>query len=349
MGSYLLVLWSGGGNVGPFLCLADHLLRRGHRVGAVAPASLQERLTGVGVEMVGATEEWMPGVELVLTSVERFRPDALVVDFMLTGALGAAERSGQKTVALVHTLYRALLDDGAPWPIRMAAPLATVNETREGLGLAPVASFGEILDRADLTLVSVPRDFDTPGEVPDNVVYAGALLEPAGPDDAWQPPRGDGPLVVGSLGTAGDGSLEVPVLRRVLAALGQLPVRGFVTVANYIDRSRLEPPDNVTLSAYVRHAAVMPHTDLFVTHGGMGSLLVALSYGVPVVALPLQREQPDNAQAVARLGGGRVLDSTADVDEIASAVSAQLKEPRRVLVHPDPTVAIRRLEELAAR
>src|SRR5690606_41930097 len=48
--SWLFALWDGGGNVGPFLCLAEQLLDRGDRVTAVATGSLAERLGALGVD-----------------------------------------------------------------------------------------------------------------------------------------------------------------------------------------------------------------------------------------------------------------------------------------------------------
>jgi UDP:flavonoid glycosyltransferase YjiC (YdhE family) len=337
-------MWAGGGNVNPFLGLAAHLLDRGHRVGAVATATLHDRLAEAGVDVVGAPEGWLPGADDVLTAVRACSPDVLVVDYMLTAALCGAERSGRPTVALVHTLYRELLLDGSPSPIGMAGPVAAVNEVRTAIGLAPIAAHAELLDAADLVVVTAPRALDAPGEVPPNVVHAGALFEGPGPDDGWQPPGGD-PLVVVSVGTAGDAT-ESELLQRILHALAPLPVRAFVSVPDYVERSRLEAPANVTLAGYVRHAAVMPHADVLVTHAGLGSVVVALAYGVPMVCVPLAREQPDNARAVVRAGAGCALHPNANVDEIRTAISEQLQRPDRVRMEQDPRPAVARLESL---
>jgi UDP:flavonoid glycosyltransferase YjiC (YdhE family) len=344
--SYLFALWAGGGNVNPFLNLAEHLLERGHRVGAVATASIQDRLAAVGIDFVGAPDGWLPDADDLLAAVREYPPDVLVVDYMLTSALCGAERAGRPTVALVHTLYRELLLDGSPHPIGMAGPVAAVNEVRAANALAPITSYAELLDVADVVLVAAPRELDAPGGVPGNVVYAGALFEGPGPDAGWLPPGGEGPLVVVSLGTAGD-AVEGELLQRILVALAALPVRGFLTVPDYIDRTRLDLPDNATVSGYVRHAAVMPHADLLVTHAGLGSVVVALAHGVPMVCLPLAREQPDNARAVVRIGAGRALHPDASVEEIRTAISEQLDRPDRVRLAPDPRQAVDRLERLA--
>ena len=139
-------MWAGGGNVGPFLCLAEHLRAAGHSVRAVATAGLGPRLAGAGVDLVGTPEGWLPGAADVVRAADEHPPDVVVVDYMLTDALGGAELVGRPTVALVHTLYRALLADGSPHPMGMAGPVEALNPARVAAGLAPLASLGDLLD-----------------------------------------------------------------------------------------------------------------------------------------------------------------------------------------------------------
>src|SRR5207248_11102983 len=98
MASYLFVMWAGGGNVNPFLGLAELLLDRGHRIGAVAPASLHERLDATGVDIVGAPDGWLATADDAMAAVGEYEPDVVVVDYMLTEALCGAEAAGRPTV-----------------------------------------------------------------------------------------------------------------------------------------------------------------------------------------------------------------------------------------------------------
>jgi UDP:flavonoid glycosyltransferase YjiC (YdhE family) len=339
--SFLFVTWAGGGNVGPFLCLAGLLRARGHDVRAVATAGLETRFAEAGVEDVRSVDGWLPGADDVVDAADRHPPDVVVVDYMLTDALGGAERVGRPTVALVHTLYRELLASGAPHPMGMAGSVDALNPTRVAAGLPALASLADLLAAVDRVLVAAPRSLDAPGTVPDHVVYAGPLLEGPGPDEGWAPPAGSGPLVVVSLGTSGDPEVEAAVLGRIVDGLAALPVRGFVTLPGYLDRADLgAPPPNVTYSCYVRHSAVLPHADALVTHAGLGSVVNALAHGVPMVALPLDREQPDNARALVRMGAGAALDPDTPAAEIATAVADQLRRSTspRVTVDPGPAV-----------
>jgi UDP:flavonoid glycosyltransferase YjiC (YdhE family) len=344
--SCLLVTWAGGGNVNPFLGLARHLITRGYRVGAVATGSLLPRLEGAGIVACGAADGWLPGPEDVDRAIDAFAPDVVVVDYMLTGALCQAERSGLPTVALVHTLYAALLREGAPFPMAMTGPLPVVNDLRRRLGLEPLDALADLLSACGLVLVAAPRQLDEDGPVPANLVYAGALFEGAGDDAGWEPPPGTGPLVAVSVGTAGEPGNETELLHRVTAALGQLPVRGLVTLPDYIDPGALRPPANVALSGYVRHAALLPHASVLVTHAGLGSVVAALAHGVPMVCVPLGRDQPDNAAAVVRVGAGVSLPVDAPVDALSSAIDAQLRAGTSVRIPPDPEHALDRLDAL---
>ena len=321
MARFLWAMWAGGGNVGPFLCLAGHLQQRGHEVVAVATRSLEGRLAAAGISLAGAPDGWLPAGGDLLAAADAHPPDAVLVDYMLTDALGGAEQLDVPTAALVHTLYRELLVDAAPHPMGMAGPVDALNPGR-------IAA----------------------GPVPPTVRYTGPLLEGAGPDAGWQPPGGSGPLVVVSLGTAGDPAAEVPVLRRVIGVLGTMAVRGFVTAPPYVDAADLGPPPaNVTVAGYVRHAAVLPHADLLVTHAGLGSVNAALAHGVPMVALPFDREQPDNARALVRLGAGVALPLDAPEADLREALTDQLARSTSPHVTVDPTPAVDLLDDLARR
>lgn len=343
----LFVLWEGGGNVNPFLGLGAQLLADGHTVGCVATASLSGRLGDAGMPVVQAAGGWLPDGSDLAVGVAAAAPDVIVVDYMLTEVLSAAESTGLPTVALVHTMYTSLLQDGAPHPMGMCGPPASVNEFRASHNLAPIETLGDLLAACDKVLVTCPAELDqAAGSVPQHVVHVGPLFEDAGPDAGWQPPEGEGPLVVIGVGTAGDPKQEQPLLETIFAAVAELPVRGLATVPPYLDTAELAAPANVTLSGYLRHPAVLPHASLLISHAGLGSVCAALAYGVPMVCLPLDREQPENAQAVQRLGAGVALDPECSVEELRAAITAALQ----ITYQPypaAPTVAANHIESLA--
>src|SRR5205814_8943424 len=125
--------------------------------------------------------------------------------------------------------------------------------------------------------------------------HVGAILEEPGPAAGWQPPFSGRPIVAVSLGTT-PGLGDDVVAARVLAACATLPVHVVMNAAPHVDTTELTHPPNADVQGYVRHAAVMPHVDAVVTHAGLGTIVAALSHGLPLVCLPLGRDQPHNAE-----------------------------------------------------
>ena len=61
-----------------------------------------------------------------------------------------------------------------------------------------------------------------------------------------------------------------------------------------------------------------------VTHAGLSTVMTALAAGVPMVCMPMGRDQPLNAQRVGTLGLGIELSPEASADAIRDAVEGVL-------------------------
>ena len=224
--------------------------------------------------------------------------DVLLVDHMSTAAVfESARASGRPVAALVHTMWSFV-------------PLL------EGT-FAP-AGYLDTLRSLDRLLLCTVESFDRASDVPRNATYVGPVLEPEGPDAGWSPPARS--LVVVSMGTTDMD--EAPVLQRVLDALAMSPVDVVATVPPHIDRKSLRVPPNAQLTPLVRHAALLPHADLFIGHGGHGGIMAAMAFAVPTVCVPLDRDQPLNAAHLEAVGAGRTVAKDADVATMAEVFEA---------------------------
>ena len=149
------------------------------------------------------------------------------------------------------------------------------------------------------------------------------------------------------------------LLQRAADALGQLPVRGLVTTGPAVDPAVISAPGNVTVTRWVRHADVLPHCSAVITHGGHGTVMKALIAGVPLVLVPLGRDQPDNAGRVVHAGAGIRLRKNATASALRAAVSQVIEDPRyraaarqmaaRLAAERDDNRAVDELEQVAAR
>lgn len=344
----LFVLWLDGGNVNPFLRLAAELVGRGHHVDVLGPAALQPLFEQQGARYT-TSSDWMPSADELLRCVGATMPDVLVVDFMANETLAGAEATGLPTVALVHTLLEANRVGDDLGPMWMLGPADATNATRSRLGLAPAKSHSDLLAFAETLLVAAPELLEPEGQGDARAIHAGPMYVEGAWGGTAEVPAGEAPLVVGCAGTAAtDPAMELDLLQRIVDAIASLEYRGLVSVPGYLDRSRLTEPDGVALVDYVDHPAVLPHADALVTHAGLGSVCAALVARTPMVCLPLGREQPTNAAAVARTEVGAALAPEASVDEIATAIDRVIGMPMPE-ISVDPTVAVRAVEALLAR
>jgi MGT family glycosyltransferase len=326
-GRFLMVPWAGGGSVSPELGLADALLRRGHTVQVLGSPVLRDRFEALGCtfrvfrrareshlwhehvfeEHLPAWFRFISGAELatdVLAELDDYPADAAIVDSLLFAALTAAEKAGLPSAAIVHNLYQ--LGTQIPAGNLVDGPRPLVNSTRAHLGL-DLLDAGEPLgvqlrDRATLALACQPEELDYPlTAAHPNLRYVGPILETASTE--WSPPS-CGRLVLVSLSTTN--MRQGPTLEAILDAAEGLDLHVLCTLGG-VSMGSLRCPDNVTVEQWRPHNAVLPRTSLVVTHGGLSTVLGALAYGVPLVCLPMGRDQPANAERVAAVRAGLYL------------------------------------------
>jgi len=208
--------------------------------------------------------------------------------------------------------------------------LPELNAARVELGLNRLVSVYDQFHRADRLLVLTSAAFDYPScAAPANARYVGPRLDDPSWAEPWNSPWPAGdprPLVlVGLSSTYQD---QLPTVRRVADALGRLPMRGLITVGPAVDAGEVAPPENVVVVPSAPHGAVLPHASVVITHAGHGTAIKALAAGVPMVCLPMGRDQDDTAARVILTGGGVRLKPSASAKSIAAATRDVLDNAR---------------------
>ncbi len=117
------------------------------------------------------------------------------------------------------------------------------------------------------------------------------------------------------------------MLQRVISGLTGEPVDVVVTLGKALEGLRLQPSANVTILPSAAHDDILAKARVVVTHGGHGTVMRSLSHGVPLVVLPMGRDQNDNAARVDYHGAGLRLDLAASLQTIGEAVQRVLSEP----------------------
>ena len=377
----------GFGHFHPMVPLARALSGAGHEVGfATAPRFCERVVTPAGFFAFAA------GVSPVVVEEETARlPEVAALgrhDVWPFGAhMFAGVAASRKVADLVEVVERwqpALVVHGA---IDFAGPVAAARAglpfVNHGVGALQPREFwelsGEVVGRLwgqwgvepgpwggmfrHLYLDICPPSFQSPDIALAPVrrpLRPVPFDTPTGDEElpGWVASFSDLPVVYVTLGTIFNTTPHL--FETLLDGLREEPYNVIVTVGHDRDPEDLgSQPPNVRVERYIPQSLLFPHCDAVVCHGGSGTVLAALSWGLPLLVLPQGANQLWNAERCAELGLGTFLTE----DDISPAairrhVHALLEEPGyresagrvrdEIALMPPPADAVPALERLAA-
>lgn len=175
----------------------------------------------------------------------------------------------------------------------------------------------------------------------------------------WVAQLPDRPTIYATLGTVNNNLTQLH--SAILEALRDEPINLILTVGRNQDPLQFgAQPPNVHIERYIPQSLLFPHCDLAITHAGSGTVMDALSAGLPMVLIPIAADQPENARLAAELGTARVISpDQRNPAAIRAAALAVLQDPsfthaaqklqQEIQSLPDLDYPIALLEKLAAR
>jgi MGT family glycosyltransferase len=286
-------------------------------------------------------------------AIAAFRPDVVVADAFLFGSIIAAQSASLPVALLLPNIWmlptRGTPAIGPGFALAktalgrtrdsalltvvnrvLAKGLPAVNAARQDNALEPLTSFYNQALEADriFVLTSPAFDYAAPS-VPINVSYVGPILDDPDWVEPWESPwpaDDERPLVL--VGFSSTYQNQGPVLRRVIEALSALPLRAVLTVGQMLDPSEVAATDNVAVVGSASHTQILATAALAVTHCGHGTVMKALAAGVPMVCIPMGRDQNDTAARLVHHGVGVRLAPRASASRIATAVRRVLDDDR---------------------
>jgi MGT family glycosyltransferase len=187
----------------------------------------------------------------------------------------------------------------------------------------------EHFDHVERVLVLTSESFDFHGDShPPHLRYVGSTLaDPPWVDDWRSPWDADDsrPLVIVSLSSTY--MAQEHLLARAIDGLGRLDARVLVTTGPAVDPASLRAAGNTSVVRSAPHAQVFREASVVVTHAGMGTVTRALAAGVPLVCIPMGRDQLDVAARVVYHGAGVRLRPSAKPGAIRAAAERVIREP----------------------
>ncbi len=328
----LFVTVDGGGNLPPALGVAAEIVRRGgtarflgNRVQAnrIETAGFSFRAFERGMDYDGSKPRSALKAIRDLTRLFADRgiaqdaiaaaseqhTDAVIVDTLCYGALAGTVEAGLPVVQLMHC-FSGYLARNARGPIGMVSRMRGVGAS------AAIAA-------PSLTLVTSRAEFDRDAMA--GVRHTGFV---------WQGrpiaaiPRQTPRILVSFSTVAFPGQREA--LQHTIEALGALDAEVVVTTGPSIDPDTIRPAANSTIHRFVDHGDLMPETSLVIGHGGLSTTSRALSYGIPVLVIPMHpmMDQPDVGRAVTEIGVGLTIPKTSPIARICTAAERLLTDQR---------------------
>ena len=183
----------------------------------------------------------------------------------------------------------------------------TIAQYRHRWGLPPLGSASDSFSKIIQISQQAPA-FDFPRRnLPAHFHYVGPLRSSHGSPISFPWQRLDGkPILYASLGTLQTGKREIfYCIAEACAGLDlQLVMAHGGALSEAEERSL---PAGTLAASYVPQRELLAKASLTLSHAGLNTVLDSLSFGVPLVAIPITFEQPGIASRVAWCGAGRVL------------------------------------------
>lgn len=157
-------------------------------------------------------------------------------------------------------------------------------------------------------ITQIPREFDFPGrKLPGCFHYTGPFIDlemRKTIDFPWHRILPDQPLIYASMGTLQNGVDRV--FQVIAEACAKLDAQLVLSLGT--ESRKIAPlPGNPIIVPYAPQLELLRRSALTITHGGLNTVLEALSVGVPLVVIPVTNDQPGVAARVEWTGTGEAI------------------------------------------
>jgi MGT family glycosyltransferase len=312
------------------------------------------RLAALPLRMVKASRQAIPPL---LAEVEKERPDCLVYSGLFVWARIITYALDIPGVALWPTYapseaFREVIRAGLvassavpiPTPVRSAVipeeDMAALRDELAYLGERYHLPFGSItsLVRGEegLVIVFLPRVFQPDADTfDDRYLFVGPSFRPDrdrsiadhSTESLLANVGDDRPCLYVSRGTIF--THQADFYNACISAFGDTRWQVILALGNRLNPADLHRlPANFLAAPAFPQLEILPHTDVFLSHGGMNSVMESLYFGVPLVVVPHIQEQHLTAARLSELGLGISIEQPAvSADTLAAAVARVFQEP----------------------
>jgi zeaxanthin glucosyltransferase len=204
--------------------------------------------------------------------------------------------------------------------------LRTINRQRRAWALPPARNVDSLFSRL-AQVAQLPSALDLPGRrTPPYLYLTGPWTDAAGRapvDFPWSRLDPGRLLVYASMGTLQNGVLQT--FRVIAEACSGLDLQLVISLGGGQDPALLgELPGDPVVVGYAPQLELVARSALTISHGGLNTALESLSWGIPMVVLPVAYDQPGVGARVEWSGVGRSI----PVGRLRDAVRAEHRAGR---------------------
>jgi zeaxanthin glucosyltransferase len=135
------------------------------------------------------------------------------------------------------------------------------------------------------------------------------------------------PFVFASLGTLQGG--RISVFRAIAQACKDVDVQLLIAHCGHLNQRQAERLGATWVTDFAPQRAVLARATVAITHAGLNTVLDALSFGVPLLAIPIAFDQPGTAARIAHTGTGeRLSPRFLTAAKVRRALERLLADPR---------------------
>jgi MGT family glycosyltransferase len=343
-----------GGSVMPWVDLAAELARRGHQVSFTTTDQFADAFKGDGLEVLryGPTAQAPvrddPGqfsrntwrldensaiAEVVKARFTDTRPDVILYD-------SSAFHAGRIFAHNWQVPYVKLSGGFVSGPLYSVEvdvknrPRAADNSNTSSLGESLLRTGRLICDYGpeiktddwlfmpfeELTITTLPREFQISGDAfNEHWVFAGPFLGERDFQGHWSPPS-ENPVLLISFGSSNYKGQQA-FLETCVSAFTGTDWHVVISTGPNLDPAELGSlPQNMEAHRQVPQLDILKKAKLFISHGGLGGILEALSLGVPILAFPQLPEHQIAGDRITELGLGRTAELDINANDLKAAV-----------------------------
>jgi len=285
-------------------------------------------------------------IEQILRVLEKDRPAFIISDTMAIAGRLAASALGIPRIQF-YTSYASNphFSQVSAWPEypdthpARAKAKAMAEDFRRKYG-GRFLDVKEIFEgQGDYNIVTISKLFQPAGDTfGGDFLFAGAQIAPRAASGQWDVPDNGKPLLYTSFGTLFN---YWPGFYQILfETVRNMELNVVCAIGNNIKAEDLGTvPDNVQLHAFLPQLEVLEKADMFITHAGIGSVMEAVWFAVPMFCIPQMDEQFMTAGRVVELGIGEMLEDKNKLDSnvLGGAITSFLA----TTVYRDRIVAMR--------